>query len=49
MLLTVYIRKIVVLLKRAYFDLMTLLSPVKPKVTKPDRAWAKSSLPMNLT
>jgi hypothetical protein len=25
-------------LKRAYCDLMPLLSPIKPKVTKPDRA-----------
>ena len=33
----------------AYFGLMTFLSLDKPKAAKPDRAWAKSSLPMNLT
>jgi hypothetical protein len=44
-----YIRKIMILLTHAYCDLMTLLSPIKPKATKPDHAYAKSSLPMNLT
>ena len=37
------------ILEHAYCGLITLLSPIKPKVAKPDYAWAKSSLAMNLT
>ena len=37
------------ILEHAYCGLITLLSPIKPKVAKPDYAWAKSSLTMNLT
>ena len=36
-------------LERAYHNLTTVLSIVKSNVAKPNRAWAKPSLPMNLT
>ena len=36
-------------LECAYHDLMTVLSIVKSNVAKPNHAWAKPSLPMNLT
>jgi hypothetical protein len=43
------IRKRDVLLWRAYHDLMSLLSTIKPDFAKPGCAWVKSTLPMNLT
>ena len=36
-------------LERAYHNLTTVLSIVKSNVAKPNRAWTKPSLPMNLT
>ena len=42
-------RIFLIALKDAYRNLTTVLSNIKSEVAKPDRAWDKSSLPMNLT
>jgi hypothetical protein len=43
------IRKREGLLWHAYYDLMALLSTIKPDFAKPGCAWVKPTLPMNLT
>jgi len=35
-------------LSHAYHGLMVILSSIKQEVSKPDHAWAKPTLPMNL-
>ena len=42
-------RIFLIALKDAYHNLTTVLSNIKSEVAKPDCAWNKSSLPMNLT